>query len=69
MEAQFLQCAVDGWVARCAFDIGEEFGCGKACAVLIAFQLGHVDAVGREAAHRLVQSGGDVLHLKNQRGH
>ena len=69
MEAQFLERTVDGWVARCAFDIGKEFRGGKACAVLIAFKLCHIDAVCRKAAHRLIQSGRDVLDLKNEGGH
>ena len=54
MKAQFIQRAVNGGVTRRAFDIRKKFGRGKACAVLIAFQLGHIDAIGRKAAHRLV---------------
>ena len=35
----------------------------------VALQLGHVDAVGREAAERLVERGGNILHLEHEGRH
>src|SRR5260221_1772237 len=34
----------------------------------VAFELCHVDAVGRKAAERLVECGGHVAHPKQERG-
>ena len=34
----------------------------------VAFQLGHVDAVGGKAAERLVERGGQVAHPENKSG-
>ena len=42
---------------------------GEARALLIAFELGHVDAVGGEPAKRLVERRGHVLHLEHERRH
>src|SRR3546814_2833030 len=58
LESQLVERIVDRWIARLADDIGVEFGRREAAAALIAFELGHVDAVGREAAERLVERGG-----------
>ena len=43
-----------------ALDVGVELGREEGAAQLVALQLGHVDAVGREPAERLVQRGRDV---------
>ena len=69
VERELLDRAVDRGVARRPHDIGVERRRRKARALLVAFELGHVDAVGRKPAHRLVQRGGDVLHLEHERGH
>jgi 8-oxo-dGTP pyrophosphatase MutT (NUDIX family) len=45
VEAQFLDRAVEGGVARLADHVAIEFGRREAAAALIAFQLGHVDPV------------------------
>ena len=66
---ELFQRAGDGGVVGMAFDIGKEGRRGKACAALIAFQLGHVDAVGRKAAHRFIECCGHILHLKDEGGH
>src|SRR3546814_9210475 len=67
LESQLVERIVDRWIARLADDIGVEFGRREAAAALIAFELGHVDAVGRKAAERLVERGGHVLHLEDER--
>ncbi len=43
-----------------AVDFGQELGGGEAAVDHVAFQLGHVDAVGGEAAEGFVEGGGDV---------
>ena len=52
-----------------AFDVAQELGGGELAVDHVAFQLGHVDAVGREAAQRLVQRGGDVADAEDEGGH
>src|SRR5579859_6210473 len=55
IEGQLLQRAGDAGLVGMAFDVGVEFGRLEGAAALVAFQLGHVDAVGGEAAQRLEQ--------------
>ena len=69
VERQLLERAVDRRIARRADDVGVEHRRREARALLVAFELGHVDAVGGEAAERLVERGGDVLHLEHEGGH
>ena len=45
-----------------ALDIGVELGRGERAADHVAFELGHVDAVGGEAAQRLVERRRHVAH-------
>ena len=56
-EAQLLERAAYGRVVGVAVDLGEELGRGELAADHVALQLGHVDAVGGEAAERLVEGG------------
>src|SRR5580658_6511038 len=53
-EAQFFQCEPNVVFLRMSLDIGIKLCCVERAAELIAFELGHVDAVGRETAHGLV---------------
>src|SRR3546814_10392154 len=52
MELQFLQRAVHRRITGLTFDVGIKFRGREAGSALITFQLGHVDAVRRKAAHR-----------------
>ena len=49
-----------------ALDIGIELGRGERALEHVALELGHVDAVGGEAAQRLVERGRDVAHLEHE---
>ena len=51
-----------------ALDVGKELGGVEARADQIAFQLGHVDAVGGETAQRLEKGGGHVAHAEDEGG-
>src|SRR3984885_2083368 len=67
-ELQFLQREGEILVVGMAVDIGIELR-GKEIAVdHVAFQLGHVDAVGGKTAHRLVERGGQVAHPEYKSG-
>ena len=68
VESQLLQRARHGRIVGMALDIGIELGGVERAAELIALQLGHVDAIGGEAAQRLVERGGDILHLEDKAG-
>src|ERR1700719_356057 len=50
-----------------ALDVGIELGRRERPLQHVAFELGHVDAVGGEAAKRLVERGRDVAHLEHER--
>ena len=50
-------------IARRAFDVAIEPRRREARALLVAFELGHVDAIGREAAERVTQGARLVLQL------
>ena len=52
-----------------AVDVGEELRRGELALDHVALQLGHVDAVGREAAERLVERGGHVAHAEDKGRH
>ena len=67
-EAQFLQRPHHRRIFGMALDIGIELGGVEGAAQLIGFQLGHVDAIGGEAAHRLVERGGHILHPEDKAG-
>ena len=66
---QLFQSAFDRRIIGVAFDVCIELGGGEGTADHIAFQLGHVDAVGREAAHRLVQRCGNVADFEDECRH
>src|SRR6202789_810107 len=67
-EFQLLQRKGEVPVVRMAVDIGVELR-GKEIAVdHVAFELGHVDAVGGKAAHRLVERRREVAHAENKSG-
>ena len=49
-----------------ALDVGVELRGEEVAADHVAFELGHVDAVGGEAAHRLVERGRHVAHAEHE---
>ncbi len=67
-EGEFLQRELQRAVVGVAFDVGVELGGGEGAVELVALQLGHVDAVGGEAAHRLVERGRHVAHAEDEGG-
>src|SRR5262249_14473034 len=54
-EAQLLEGEAERPAFRMALDVGIELGGGEAAAEHVALELRHVDAVGGEAAERLVE--------------
>jgi peptidoglycan hydrolase-like protein with peptidoglycan-binding domain len=68
-EVELLQRQADVAVVGVALDLGVELGGVEAAADQVALQLGHVDAVGGEAAHRLVQRRRHVAHPEHEAGH
>ena len=69
MEGQFGHRPRHALVIGTALNVGVEFGCGKAAVAQVAFELGHVDAIGGEAAERLEQSSGHIAHGESEAGH
>ena len=67
-EFQFLQRKGEALVVGMAVDVGIELRGEEIAVDHVAFELGHVDAVGGEAAHRLVERGGQVAHPENKSG-
>src|SRR6202171_1751153 len=67
-EFQFLQREGEVLVLGMAIDVGVELRGEEIAVDHVAFQLRHVDAVGGEAAHCLVERGGKVAHPENKRG-
>jgi hypothetical protein len=65
---QYLQGALHMSVLGVALDIGVELGGGEAAADHVAFQLGHVHAIGREASQSLVQSRRNVSDTEDEGG-
>ena len=51
-----------------ALDVGIELRRGEAAAQHVALELRHVDAVGGEAAHRLVERRRHVAHAEDEGG-
>ena len=51
-----------------AVHLGQELGRGELPADHVGLQLGHVDAVGREAAERLVEGRGQVADVEDEAG-
>src|SRR6185437_17182311 len=67
-EFQFLQRKGEAAIVGMAVDVGVKLRREEFAVDHVAFQLGHVDAVGGEAAERLVERGGQVAHPENKRG-
>src|SRR5271166_3919626 len=68
-EVQFLERPHERRIVGVAVDVGEELGGGKLTALHVAFELGHIDAVGGEAAKRLVEGGRHVAHPEDKSRH
>src|SRR6202041_2308199 len=67
-ELQFLQRESEILVVGMTIDIGIEFRGEKIAVDHVAFQLGHVDAVGGKTAHRLVERGGKIAYPEYKSG-
>src|SRR5262252_6336807 len=67
-EFELFQRQFERTLFRVALDIDVKLRRGEAAIDHIAFQLGHVDAVGGEPAQRLVQRRGNVAYLKDKSG-
>ena len=67
-EIELLQRQPDTAFGGMALDVRIELGRGEGAAELVGFQLGHVDAVGGETAHGLVERGGHVAHPEHKAG-
>ena len=67
-ELQFLQGAGEIAVFGMALDIDQELGRGEIAVDHVAFELGHVDAIGGEAAERLVERRRHVFHAEDEGG-
>ena len=67
VEAELVQRAVNGGIARRTFNVGEKLGCRKAGTILIAFELRHVDAIRGKPAKPLVKRRRNIAHLEQER--
>src|SRR3954447_16989550 len=67
-ERQLLQREHQPTVVGMAFDVGIELGGEEIALDHVAFELGHVDAVGGKAAHRFVKRGRHVFDAKHEGG-
>src|SRR4029077_9363189 len=67
-EFTLLQRQFERALLRVTLDISIKLRGGKAAIDHLAFQLGHVDAVGGEAAERLIQRRWNVAHLEYESG-
>src|SRR5438034_2422199 len=65
-ERKLFECEHQPAVVGMAFDVGIELRGEEVALDHVAFELGHVDAVGGEAAQRLVERGRDVLHPEHE---
>src|SRR5262245_18522861 len=68
VERELLECEHEAAVFGVAFDIRIELRSEEVALDHIAFELGHIDAVGGKAAERLVERRGHVAHPKQERG-
>src|SRR6202034_2679187 len=66
-ELQFLRCALERRIVGMAVDVRQKLRRREFALDHVAFELRHVDAVGREAAERLVECGGYVADAKHER--
>src|SRR6185369_11245261 len=67
-ERQLLQREHQPAVVGMTLDVGIELGGEEIALDHVAFELGHVDAVGGEAAHRLVKRRRHVLDPEHEGG-
>src|SRR5258705_4534928 len=67
-EFQLLQRKGEALVVGMAVDVGIKLRGEEVAVDHVAFELGHVDAVGGKAAHRLVERRGQVAHPENKCG-
>src|SRR3984957_15670156 len=67
-EIQLVQRQRQRARARMSLDVGVELGRGELAAHHVAFELGHVDAVGGEAAQRLIERRRHVAHVEDEGG-
>src|ERR1700719_4624730 len=67
-EFQLLQRERETLVLGMAVDVGIELRGEEIAVDHVALELRHVDAVGGEAAHRLVKRGGQIAHPENKGG-
>ena len=65
---ELLEGAGDGGVVGVALDVGVELGGRKLAVDHVALELGHVHAVGGEAAHRLVERRRQVADAEDEAG-
>src|SRR5262249_9787519 len=68
VEGELLEGEYEVAVLGVAFDIGVELGREEIALNHVAFELGHVDAVGGKSAERLVERGRHVAHPEQERG-
>src|SRR5499426_4188192 len=66
-EGELLERQLEAGVLRVALDVGVELRGEEIALDHVALELRHVDAVGGEAAERLVERGRDVAHLEHER--
>ena len=66
VERELLKRAGQSCAVGVAVDIGEELRRRERAADHVAFELGHVDPVRREAAERLVKSGRNVADAEHE---
>ena len=67
-ECQLFERELEAGVVGMALDIGIELGGRERAFQHVAFELGHVHAVGGEAAQRLVERRRNVAHLEHEGG-
>src|SRR6202790_989871 len=67
-EFQFLQRKGKIAVLGMALDVGVKLRGEEIAVDHVAFELGHVDAVGGKAAHRLVERGGQIAYPEDKGG-
>src|SRR5215203_122288 len=67
-ERKLLECENEPAVVGMALDVRVELRGEEIALDHVAFELGHVDAVGGKAAHRLVEGSRHVLHPEHEGG-
>src|SRR5688572_3763924 len=67
-ETEFLEGVDDAGIGGVTLDIGIELRRGEGAADHVAFELGHVDGIGGETAHGLVERGRHVADAEDEGG-